>query len=282
MGCGLTDLPGCLFDYFFDWILDIINAPFIFLLDGIKYFLTQQPSISTFSSLWAVIIYIISLFYGLFIIGAGFNLILASTSPERREMAKNWLKNVILMIIAVQASYFIYSFIAQLSSGLTAGITNLIDTNFFLLTIDNVVNVSLEMVLGIAYLGILMITVVIFSLIYLLGSLGVVFFPIGIFLYFIPPLQDIGKFIINKLLFVLFLPFFSSLILLAASQLMYITGLSYIKIILAMGAFLLIDVMLVIFALLAIIRSVIGVLRTDIARSMLLLKGYFMFTRDKK
>jgi len=275
MECTLLNLPACILEAIGEFILSIINAPVLPFLSAIKLLLNQPANVQVFSSLWAVLIYVISIFYGLFILFAGFNLIISGYNAEKRERAKEWLQNTILMILFVQASFLIYKLIAELAAGITAGVVSLIDPNFFLFTLDNLTNIFLEIALGLFYVLVLFITVVVFAVNYLLASIGVLFFPFGLFFYFIPPLRDIGRFIISKLMFILFLPFFASLILLGTSQLVNVGSFSAIKIILMIGAFALVNVLMILLAVLAIFRSITGVMRSDFARGAMFLKGHF-------
>jgi hypothetical protein len=265
-----------------DFILSIINAPIQPFLDVIKRLLTQPANSQVFGSLWAVLIYVISIFYGLFILFAGFNFVISGYNAEKRERAKEWLQNIILMIFFVQASFLIYQLIAELAAGIASGVVGMIDPNFFLFTLDNLANVFLEIALGIFYVGVLFVTVVVFAVNYLLASIGVLFFPFGLFFYFIPPLRDIGRFIISSLMFILFLPFFASLVLLGASVLVQVGGFSMIKIVLMIGAFALVNVLMVLLAVLAVFRAVTGVMRSGITRGIMFLKGHVLGTTQKQ
>jgi hypothetical protein len=276
MVCDLLDLPGCIMDAIGQFFLSIINAPIQPFLSAIKLLLTQPASIDVFASLWGVMVYVISIFYGLFIIIAGFNFVISGYSAEKRTRAKEWMQNVILMVLFVQASFLIYKLIAELAAGVTAGVVGMIDPNFFLFTLDSIVNIFLQIALGIFYMFVLFVTVVVFAINYLLASIGILFFPFGVFFYFIPPLRDIGRFIISKLMFVLFLPFFASLVLLGASELVKVGAFSSIKILLMIGAFSLVNVLMILLAILAVVRGVMGVMRSDIARGVLFLKGNFL------
>lgn len=275
MECELWNLPACILDAIGEFVLSVINAPILPFLNILKQLLAQPSNVQAFGALWSVIIYVISTFYGLFILFAGFNFIISGYDSVKRHRAKEWLQNVILMIFFVQASFLIYSLVAELASGITSGVVGMIDPDFFLFTLDNLVNISLEIALGIFYVFILFVTVIIFAINYLLASIGVVFFPFGLFFYFIPPLRDIGRFIISKLMFVLFLPFFASLILLGASQLIQVGSFDIIKIVIMIAAFALVDVLMILLAILALLRAVTGVMRSDAARGILLLKGHF-------
>ncbi len=282
MECTLFNLPACILEALGEFILSIINAPILPFLNIIKNLLTQPANVQAFASLWAVLIYVISIFYGLFILFAGFNLIISGYNAEKRERAKEWLQNTLLMIIFVQASFLIYKLAAELASGISSGVVQMIDPNFFLFTLDSLANIFLEISLGIFYIIILFITVIAFAVNYLLASIGVLFFPFGLFFYFIPPLRDIGRFIISKLMFILFLPFFASLILLGAAELVKVGNFDMIKIVLMIGAFALVNVLMILLAILAILRAVTGVMRTDAAKGMMFLKGHFLISNPQK
>ena len=261
-----------------EFILSIINAPILPFLSIIKQLLTQPAYIESFGSIWAVLIYVISIFYGLFILFAGFNFIISGYNAEKRERAKEWLQNTMLMILFVQASFLIYSLIAALASGLASGVVNMIDPSFFLFTLDSLVNIFLQIVFGILYIILLLLTIVTLSINYLLSSIGVLFLPFGLFFYFIPPLRDVGRLIISKLVFILFLPFFASLVLLGASELAKVGNFNMVKMVVMLGALGMVNGLMIIIAILAIFRSVMGVLRSDIVKGIMLLKGHFLIS----
>lgn len=251
--CGLTNLAACIPEKFYRFTLNLINAPFKPLLSLTKDLLTEPVNVDIFLSLWAIINYIISLFYGLFLMFAGLNFIVSGYDSEKRERAKRWLRNIILMIFFIQASFYIYELLLELISSLSIGVIDLIDDNFFLLTVDNIVNLGLELVLGLVYLIVLLLYIIYMGVRYLAVSVGVVFFPIGIFLYFIPPLERYGKFIINSLLVIMALPFVHAIILLAASKLIEIPLFSNFKILIMIIAFAL--CIITIFGLTSFVKS---------------------------
>ncbi len=274
MPCSILNLADCVISNFTDFVLMIVNAPIDFLLTTIHTLLTTKPAIELFYSLWLVIVGVISAFYGLAVLFAGFNLITAGYSAERRAIAKEWLQNVLLMIIAVNASYLLYTAIAEVATGFSAGLLSMIPQEFFRITMDSAVNVSLELVMGATYLIMLVLTVLALALTYFLNTIGILFFPIGLFLYFILPLRDLGKAIISKLLFLQFLPALASIILLGASKLINVPPYADMKILLATSAFTAINLLLLILAVIAIFRAIMGALHSDIGRVFLLIKGH--------
>jgi len=206
-------------------------------LNFTKSLLTEPVSLSTFSSIWAIMIYILSLFYGLLILYSGFNFMVSGYDVAKREKAKEWFKNILIMIILVQASYFIYSTIIDMNSLLTSGIINMVDPQFFMLTADNIVNIGLQFFFGTLYVLTLIFTSLFLAFRYMFVAVGVVFVPIGIFLYFIPPLQGYGKLILNFLGICIFITFFDSIIFLAGAKLVEIPLFANFKILVMVSIF---------------------------------------------
>lgn len=261
MECSLTDPAGCVVGVLFNFIIDLINMSLQPFLNIVKYFLSEPVNISIFSEIWGIIIYILSMFYGILLIWIGIKFILSGESPVEREKAKKSLKDTIILMILVQASYYLYSLIISISSALTKSILNITGNNFFLLSSDSFSNMGLEIIFLGVYLFNLITTASILALRYICVSVGVLFFAIGIFFYFIDPLQDYGKLIINGLIALIFLPVFYSLILLACSKLVGVQSLQYIKFLITIGAFSLIIISTIILTLFVVIKSAMKVIR---------------------
>lgn len=265
--CGLTNLASCIPEKLYQYTLSIINSPLQQLLTLVYNLLSEPVSTAGFLPLWAIIIYIISLFYSLFILFAGFNFIISGYSALRRENAKEWLKSTVLMVFFVQSSYYIYSLLIELSSTLSTGIINMINNEFFLLTIDNVPSTGMQIMLSLPYALTMLFTVILLSIRYLLVAAGVVLFPIGVFLNFIPPLRPYGKVVINILLIAVFLPFFDSLILLACSMAVDIPVFGNYKALAMIGSFTIVNVLMGLLILFAVIKAAFAALNSDIGKA---------------
>jgi len=253
--CSITNLGGCLAQKFFEFLLSILNAPIQPLLDSVYYLLTQPVNIGIFSSIWSIIVYILSMFYGLLLMYVGVRFILSGHSPEQREKSKKMLASVIIMMVLVQASYYLYSMVIELASSVTTAIFNMVQQSFFLLTVDNITNIGLELILIIPYLGSVMITLILLVLRYMIVSAGVILFPIGIFFYFFEPLNHYGKLIINFLFAVIFITFFYSIIFLASSKLLDIGTFQNMKILVMIGAFTFVNTITIFVSLFVLIKS---------------------------
>ena len=239
--CGLDNLAICIPQKMVEFVVSIFNAPVDFLLDSIKDYLTEPVEIEHFRGLWQIMVYILSIFYGLFLLFAGYQFIISGNDVVKREMAKDWLKNIIFMIVFVQASYILYKILLAMGAGLSEGIMSLINNSFFNITGSSLSELGLQFILSFFYINTLTFTLIMLFIRYLLVSLGIVLFPLGLFLYFIPPLRGYGKLIIEVGLILILLPFFQGLILLIGSMLVQLPLFDDLKIIVMIGVFSLVN-----------------------------------------
>jgi hypothetical protein len=257
MGCSIRSLHECIVEFLFDFILDLINMALQPFLSLIKRFLTEPVNISVFADVWAVIVYILSLFYGILLVYVGLKFIVSGESPEQRENAKSSLRNVIIMMVLVQASFLLYGVLLDISAGLTKVIIKLIDSDFFKITLDNSHNFGFELILSVVYLVHLLFMVLILVLRYICVSAGVIFFTIGIFFYFVPFLNQYGRLILNGLVVLIFLPFFYSIIFLAASKITEIPAFSGFKTLVMIGGLSLAIISVLLLLLFVIVKAAV-------------------------
>src|SRR3989338_6524700 len=263
--CGLLNLATCIPEKLYDYFLNIINAPIQPLLTFTKSLLTEPVNISLFGSIWAIIIYILSMFYGLLLMYSGFNFMISGYDAVKREKAKEWFRNIFIMMILIQMSYFIYSTIIDMNSLMTSGIINMTDDRFFLLTADNIINLGLQFFLGIFYVLTLIFSVILLALRYILVAVGIVFIPIGVFFYFIPPLNSYGKLILNFLGICIFVTFFDSLIFLAGSKLVEIPLFADFKIVVMITAFSIANFLMIYLMFFSALKSAFNGVQTGVS-----------------
>ena len=84
--CGLLNLASCIPEKLHSFFLNILNAPLIPLLNLTNSLMTEPVNFSLFSSLWAIMLYIISLFYGILMLYAGFNFMISGYDPVKRSV----------------------------------------------------------------------------------------------------------------------------------------------------------------------------------------------------
>lgn len=264
--CGLRNLAICIPQKMFEYILTLVNAPLIPLISFVKSLLTAQVNVSLFHGIWGIMVYLLSLFYGLFFIIAGFNLMISGYDVQKRDKAKKWFRDSVLMVFFVQSSFLIYSLVLEISSGLNSGAMNLIDPSFFLITTDNIANIGFELLFFMPYVGVLLTTAILLVLRYLAVAVGVVFLPLGIFFYFTPPLKAYGKLILDSLFVIVFLPFIQILVLLSASKVIDISLFSNFKILVMISAFAFVDLLVLLLAFFVVMKATSSLVQSDTGR----------------
>ncbi|MBM3206849.1 MAG: hypothetical protein FJZ43_04495 [Candidatus Staskawiczbacteria bacterium] len=244
---------------FFNFLFNIINAPVQPFLQIVLNLLSADVHTQIFLSLWAIIVYMLSMFYALLIVGAGVSFLISGYDSEKRESAKEWLRNIIIMIILVQSSFFLYQLALDLASSMTSATLNIVDENFFSLQVSSTIGLGLALSLGMVYVVVLILTALVLTLRYAIVAIGIVLFPIGIFFYFIPKLRGFGSLIFNVLGISIFITFFDAILLIGFSALMNVGVFNNLQIIILISAFLLIDILMVILLFFAITRAAFSI-----------------------
>ena len=255
-GCGLTNLGTCLVEKFFEFLLEVMNSPIRPFVNLNLDLLSEPINLSLFFGLWVIIIYLLSSLYALLLLGTGFNFMISGYDSEKREKAKTWLRNIVIMIVLVQASFFIYELAIDLSSILTSATLSLIDPSFFLVdSSDSITNMGLAITSNIGYLIVLFFTAMVLTIRYTFVSIGAVLFPVAIFLYFFPPLQQYGSLLLNFLGTAIFITFFDAIILIGFSKLLNVGIFGSMKIMVLISAFALISFLMLGVMLFSIIKA---------------------------
>ncbi len=251
-----------------NFILGVINAPLAPLLISVQNLLTSDVSTSAFYHIWSIIRYMISFFYIFLILYSGYVFLTANADPIRRANAKELLKNLVIIMVLVQGSYYIYDLLINISSNMSASIISFVDPHFFLLTADNITNIGLEFIFSFSYMLTLFATVILLVFRYIMVAIGVIFFPIGIFCYFIPPLKSYGRFIVNLFMIMIFITFFDLLIILVCSQVVDISIFENMKILVMITCFGIVNYTLWLTMKFAIKRSTAGSLKDDLNQAV--------------
>jgi len=235
--CGIRNIVSCLPDLISDYILLLFNAPLLPLLHGIKLLITAEISIDIFFRLWSIVRYILSFFYIFLFVYTGYTLLLANADPIRRAHAKDLLKNTFIMIVLINGSFYLYDLFLKINILMNAALLNMIDYHFFLLTGGNAVNIGLEIMFKFMYALTLFITFLFLILRYIVVCIGVIFVPIALFFYFIPPLKGYGRVMLNILGIFIFITTIDLLIVLACSMIVNLSIFDDFKIVFMIACF---------------------------------------------
>jgi len=236
-------------------MLNILNAPIQPFLELTLNLLSEPINLNLFLSMWVIIVYLISMFYGLILLASGFNFIISGHDVVKRENAKQWLRNIVIMIILIQSSFFIYQLTIDLSAVMTSAVLTLIDPSFFLIEVDSLGDIGLAIVMSIVYVVTLLITLLLLVIRYAFVAVGVVLLPLAIFFYFLPPLKSYGSLIMNFLGIAIFITFFDVILLVGFSKLVEIPVFGELKILVLVSAFMIINVVMALLALFSIVKA---------------------------
>jgi len=246
-------------------MLNILNAPIQPFLELTLNLLSEPINLTLFFSMWVIIVYVISMFYGLMLVASGFNFIISGYDVVKRENAKQWLRNIVIMIILIQASFFIYQLAIDLSSIMTSAVLTLVDPDFFLISVDDIGDIGLAIVFALIYVLVLIVTALVLVIRYAFVAIGVVLLPLAIFFYFLPPLKSYGSLILNFLGIAIFVTFFDVILLAGFSRLVDVAIFGNMKILILISAFLTISVLMLFLMLFSIVKAGLNVY-TDVKK----------------
>lgn len=215
--CSWLNIGQCISDTLFGFLNDLVTSPIQALISIAHSMMIESVSLTNFSHMWAVIVYVLSLFYGLLILYSGANFIISGHDAMRRAKSKEWFQNIFIMIVLVQMSYYIYQAIVGINAGLTSIIVTRINETIFNFAGNSLSSLALNIIFGFLAVITLLTTILFLGLRYIIVNFGLVCFPIAIFLYFIPSTKQYGKAIINFLLTAIFISFFNALIIYVCS-----------------------------------------------------------------
>lgn len=239
------------------------------MLNQVSRMLTEPIDVNVFHAGWTSIIYLISLFYGIFFLFAGLNLMISGYDAAKREAAKEWLRNTVLMILFVNASFLIYGLLIELASILSAGFLGMVDPNFFLPLAQNVNDLNIHFFMMFAYSLSLLLAVLLLGVRYIVVAAGVILFPIAIFLYFIPPLRSVGSLIMNVVFAAIFITVIDGIFLFIASIIATVPALEPIRLTLTASGFLIIDAVMILMVSFALFKAVFSVKRAAVGGALI-------------
>lgn len=211
-------------DCFTDWLnnvlLDFINAPVDPLIGLVNDLLLVDGSegLENFKSLWRLIANITSVLLVLVVAFMGLWFLFNSLQPKTRLLFKEVIKKIVLILVGVNVSYYLYKTLLVFNSGLTSSVLSLVSEEFLRLTFDSLVNFSLEIIFGTVYLINLLVLVLLLSVRQVLLNAVVVLLPLIILLYFVPGFSGFAKTIIYSVLVLVFSSFLISIVLVVGSK----------------------------------------------------------------
>ena len=210
---SMAAVPQAVVDAFFAGVRDVV-AGFVAPLFGlIKELMLRSIEPLDHVDLWLLVVTVISLCYGLLFLLVGFKFLLGSYDAVQRAQAKEWLKNAVVLVVAVNASLILYSLLLGLSSGMASFLwSSQLEP---LLELGETSALNLLWVVVLAFSSFFAVISLFMRQVFLVA--GIMLFPIGIFLYLIPPVRAFGYSILAVLVTVAFMPVIDVIVLTAVN-----------------------------------------------------------------
>jgi len=181
------------------------------LLETAKALITVNINPFDFQGLWLAIVSIISAFYLLLFLIVGLKFLFGCYDATHRKEAKEWFKNAVILVVAVNASLLLYSLLLNIGSAVALTLwSNEFEELFLVQNLG-----ALDFIWAGIFAVNLFLAIVTLALRHLFLILGVALFPIGIFLYFIPPLKAYGRVLLNLIGAAVFVQVLDVIILIA-------------------------------------------------------------------
>ena len=252
---SITALPFDIFGIFSGSIKGSLIRFNSSLLDLAEELLSANPDPELMFGWWQAITIIISSFYLLIFLIIGLMFLINGHSVVKREQAKEWLKNAVIMIIGVSVSFYLYKLILELSTDITKFMWITGFEQFF----ENTLFASTGIFMLIAFSGTIGFALITLFLRYLFLLIGAVLFPIGIFLYLTPKFESWGKIIFNFLGMMLAIQFIDMIVLIGTQQaIIQLAGNTGAGFVLPLG-FLVIGIVNIAMMIYAIIKSALSI-----------------------
>lgn len=208
---SVANLPNAITGAFMGAIKGSIMGFITMLLGMMKMLITTNINPYDFKNLWQIMVTLISSFYLMIFLLVGFRFILGSYDETQRAKAKEWAKSAILIVLLVSSSLLLYSLLLDLSAGTSLMLWN---TEFEkLFAVENLETGNTTLLACLAAAALIAALTLILRHIFLI--VGVMLAPVGIFLYFIPPLKQFGEMILNTIGVAALMPVFDTMMLIA-------------------------------------------------------------------
>lgn len=243
-GDSIKDIITGIPELFLKLLLKVFNAPISILIDTITKLLAEPVQTSIFYSMWGIIVASMSFLFTSILVFCGFSFMTSGHDVQKRENAKKWLTQTIILIIVIPMSYFVYDLILEIAAGMTKLVLSHVSYNFLIVGQGSLGDLFLELFFAIPYASILLLTAILLLVRFAIVGCGVMIFPIGVLLYFVPPTKEYGELIINFLLVNIFSSIFIAIIILTFSLIAQTGFLSNLQILIAIATFMLVNLFL--------------------------------------
>lgn len=214
----LLNLPGCIVDTFFSYIVSGLIVSVQGFIDASFHFLFSSPDPRWFCTQYDTIMSILETLFSIALMGLAMMFIVRSNDVEGRLAAKKWLENMLIMIILLSFSFLIFQTLLDFNTYLSTSFANESMKQIF--TPSGTFTSAIFALLMLLFIVVILILTFITLLVrYILIPFLLLLFPIAIFLYFIPLTQSWGRAFLRAIAMIVFMTSIDALILLGLASL---------------------------------------------------------------
>ncbi|OIO24895.1 hypothetical protein AUJ14_05385 [Candidatus Micrarchaeota archaeon CG1_02_55_22] len=214
----LVNLPNCIVDSFFSYIVSGLIASVASFIDASFKFLFSAPDPNWFCTPYGAVMAVLETLYSIALMGLALMFIVRSNDAEGRLAAKKWLENMLALIVLLAFSFPLFQMLLDFNTYLATSFAGTVQRSVF--TPNGTFTSAIFAFLMLLIIALLLILTFITLLIrYILIPFLLLLFPIAIFLYFIPWTQSWGKTFLRSIALIVFMTTVDALILLGLSSL---------------------------------------------------------------
>jgi len=214
----LTNLPGCIVETFFAFIVSGLIAAIQGFIEASFQFLFSSPNPMLFCEPYNAILVVLESLFSIVLMGLALMFIMRSNDVEGRLAAKKWLENLCVMIIFLSFSFHLFQVMLDFNTYLSTSFAS--ESMIDIFTPSASFTSAIFALLMLFLIAIqLVLTYITLLLRYILIPFLLLLFPIAIFLYFIPLTQSWGKTFLKMIAIIVFMTSLDALILLGLAAL---------------------------------------------------------------
>ena len=214
----LTNLPGCIVEAFFSYLVSGLIASTQGLVDASFSFIFSSPNPQWFCTPYNTVLTSLEGLYSIALMGLAFYYIIRSTDVEGRTTAKRWLEKMLVMIVFLSFSFPMFQLILDFNTYLSTNLASESMKGMFT-SPGSFTSAVFALVILLPMVSFMMLTFVTLLIRYLLIPFALLLFPVAIFLYFIPPTESWGKTFLKIIGILVFMTTIDALVLLGLSSL---------------------------------------------------------------
>ena len=214
----LANLPTCIVDAFFSYIVSGLIASVAGFIDASFQFLFSAPNLNWFCGPYGIVMTVLETLYSIALMCLALMFVVRSNDAEGRLAAKKWLENLLILVVLLAFSFQLFQMMLDFNTYLATSFSGAVQRSVFMPsgTFTSAIFAFL-MLLLIALL--LILTFVTLLIRYVLIPFLLLLFPIALFLYFVPWTKSWGKTFLRSIALIVFMTAVDALILLGLSSL---------------------------------------------------------------